>query len=225
MHTTSSKPILTNAERSPGEYSSAPLSASYSLPAIAEQMDARATSPALQTQTPLELRTASPLNTTSRTKVAFVDLDHTVSDAHWRDHLLKPVMAETDWHRYHSNGCMDNPIREVRDLVRALFAYDYEIVILTARPEFWRRDTLYWLDKNQVPFHTLVMRPNGDHTATAVLKLQQARNYLDETEGDKQVIIIDDHEEVCEAFCQAGATVLRAAVNKRPNCRKFTRQG
>lgn len=227
MHTISARPILTNEERSHGQYSSEVLSHGCSV-TVPVRMDAPSMLPVSQILPPLALETASRLVTTSRTKLAFVDLDHTVSDAFWRDFLLKPnlsEMTEADWREYHLNAVMDNPIKPVRDLVRALFAYDYEIIILTSRPEYVRPNTIHWLEKNAVPYHTLVMRPTDNHQSASYLKVAQARSYIDETKGDKQVIILDDNEAVCEAFCKAGAAVLRAQINRRPNCRKFTGQG
>lgn len=231
MPITSAKQTLIDEVRSLGAFFLAPVSLGYSSK-HAEMPEAQSNSLTCQPtllaspiQPPLALEIASPLSTTSRNKVAFVDLDHTISDAFWRDHLIKSEMSQSAWRHYHSEATYDDVIYATRDLVRALYAYDFEIIILTARYEEHRRAAEYWLTKWDVPFHVLIMRPTANLESASVLKLRQARNYLDDTEGDKSVIIVDDNEAVCEAFCAAGATVLRAQVHKRKDCRKFTREG
>lgn len=220
---TSTRQETTHEERSPGGLPWDRRSASCA--DMADIIPNQSGLPELPTLTVPAYAIQSRLTTTARTKVAFVDLDHTISDAFWRDYLIKDVMTELDWAYYHQQSCLDNPIRENCELVRALFAYDYEIIILTSRHEACRVPTIAWLHKHNIPFHCVIMRPTGNSESAAPLKLRQAKEYLDATTEDKTVFIIDDNEAVCATFCEAGASVLKAQIHRRKDYRKFAPKG
>jgi len=134
--------------------------------------------------------------------VVLCDVDHTVSDAAWRDYLLG------DWDRYHALQYMDEPITPVIALVEALHRGGCDVVYLTARPEKWRAQTEKWLEKNCPPAKLLLMRPHGNHEPSPVVKLSQAKLHYPDLRS-VVVLLMDDRQDVCEAFSREGVTVLQ----------------
>lgn len=55
------------------------------------------------------------------------------------------------------------PIQKNIDLVKDLVRSGNHIIIWTARGEKWRAETKYWLEKNDVWYHALIMgKPTSD---------------------------------------------------------------
>ena len=78
-------------------------------------------------------------------KLIAVDLDGTLTEGDcWTAHECLTAEARVDI------------IKKVRDLY-----YDRNVIIIyTARPETMRNETEYWLRKNKVKYHALVMGNN-----------------------------------------------------------------
>jgi uncharacterized HAD superfamily protein len=138
-------------------------------------------------------------------KTVVVDLDGTLCDTSKRAHLLdkKP----RDWEAY-SNACgADEPITEVVDVVRSLFASRWDIVLVSGRGSGARAQTVAWLDKHDVPFNALYLRPDGDYRSNPELK----RELIAGLDAD---LAIDDHPGVAKAYAELGVPTLIVA---RPN--------
>lgn len=151
-----------------------------------------------------------------KARVAFIDIDHTLSDAFWRDELIKPDrndMSEEDWKAYHKEGHLDAPLGNVIDLVQSLFNSGWLLVMVTARSEPFRGPTQNWLSEHEVPWQYLLMRPDGNRVASHKLKIEQVKHfcqyYLYGDINAASVIVIDDNEEVCQAFKEEGCTVFQ----------------
>lgn len=139
--------------------------------------------------------------------IVMVDMDKTLCDASWRDHLL-PASAGTaaEWANYYRDQTEDAPIYEMIDLVRAFAAIGHKIVILTARPELYRDETMVYLRAHiGVPIARLLMRPNGDHRPSPELKVELALNHYT---VDKIAFVIDDRQDVLTEFEKQGVATL-----------------
>lgn len=136
--------------------------------------------------------------------VVLCDLDHTLSDAAWRDPLI-----ERGWDEYNAAAEADQPVGEIRDLVNTLYFRGYRIIMLTARDEKWRGMTQRWLEDKTIRYSELVMRPSGNPTPAAVLKVDLARKYL-----PKVAFVLEDREDICAAFTNSGVTVLQTRVRR-----------
>jgi hypothetical protein len=130
-------------------------------------------------------------------KVLLMDVDHTVSDAEWRDHMIG------DWDNYYEEQKNDNPISETVAVVRALRQAGWEIVGCTARPEKYRKATVDWLVENCVPFDDLLMRRDGDKRRSPEVKVDLVTEYFG---GDFSCVImcLDDRLDVVEAMRAIG---------------------
>jgi hypothetical protein len=146
--------------------------------------------------------------------IVLVDLDHTLSDARWRDVWIKPKMSATDWDSYHSRMGDDAVIRSVADVVRAMKLAGADIYIVTSRNEYWRATTLFWLSKNNIPVDQLFMRPDDDNiTPSAKLKVRQISRLMDGNELARISLVIDDREDVLAEFARIGICGLQVRLS------------
>src|SRR3569832_126953 len=99
--------------------------------------------------------------------LVIVDMDGTLADVSHRLHFLKG--HKKNWKQFFA-GMDDNPPSTVIvDWVKNL-APDYDVVIVTGRPEKFRRNTESWLRKHNIPFSRILMRRSGDHRPDYVVK-------------------------------------------------------
>ncbi|MGK2950657.1 MAG: hypothetical protein ACSLFP_18955 [Acidimicrobiales bacterium] len=87
------------------------------------------------------------------------DMDGVLSDAGGRQHLLAP--PRRDWDAFFEAVGDDALIAEVARLLDVL-AHDLRVVLLTARPARVRPQTLTWLERHQLRWDLLIMRPDRD---------------------------------------------------------------
>jgi hypothetical protein len=148
--------------------------------------------------------------------ILFVDIDHTLSHAHWRDEMIDEAYRNWDWNNYHGASINDDVVPEIAALIDAFVRDDWEIVALTTREEQWRALTNSWLLKHNVPVDTLLMRPNGDRRSSGDSKLALFNDYMLRL-GLKvdNVIVIDDHDGPVGVFKNANVTVLQAYVKRK----------
>lgn len=142
-----------------------------------------------------------------------VDLDHTISDATWRDHL------QGQWEEYNSLAGRDQPIPIMIDLVNSLANPDrndsrFTVVISTARQERWRGLTMDWLFRNRVWCDELLMRRNDDFGKSPEVKMRSAVDRFGEDLAGV-TLVIDDREDVLVPFRARGITTLLSTAGRR----------
>lgn len=146
--------------------------------------------------------------------IILVDLDHTLSDARWRDVWIKPKMSVDDWNQYHSRMGEDALIRPIADLVRVMKAAGMQIYIVTSRNDYWRATAMLWLGKHGVPVDRLFMRPDDDDvTPSAKLKVRQILTYMLPSDLARVSLIIDDREDVLAEFARLGICGLQVRLS------------
>ena len=150
--------------------------------------------------------------------IALVDIDHTLSNAAVRDHLINP----NDWDGYHSASRGDVPIIPMRELVRALYGANWQVILLTTRPEKWRQLTMIWLARHEIKFDELLMRPDDDERSTDDVKMSLFRERFPDL-TDCMPVLFDDRESVIKTFREAGITSLHVHAgdirNEQPEVR------
>jgi hypothetical protein len=100
--------------------------------------------------------------------ILLCDIDHTITDAAWRD----PWLGQ--WETYHPKSVDDKPIMPVIKAVNAMALLGWQVVLLTSRNERWRQITLEWLVKHKVLASGLVMRPEDSYLPCHELKIKLA---------------------------------------------------
>ncbi len=143
------------------------------------------------------------------------DLDHTVSDAKWRDHLLKGQMTSDDWDEYHKQSMFDAPIYSMLETLYAYRKLEKPIVGITGRPEKWRKLSLEWLYKYHVPMDDLLMRPDGCFFPNAEMKVMLAKEAFGPDLRSEIFCLYDDNEKTIEAFHAEGVRCYLAYGNER----------
>ena len=136
--------------------------------------------------------------------LAAFDLDGTLADVRHRLHHL--ATRPKDWDSFFAAARADPVLPTGVALVRES-ARDCEVVYLTGRPERLRADTLAWLHEHDLPPGELVMRRGGDRRPARLAKVQLLRRLV---RNRTVAIIVDDDEQVCDAYEREGWTVLRA---------------
>jgi hypothetical protein len=134
--------------------------------------------------------------------LVLIDIDHTVSDAAWRDCLMPLDHARGDWSTYYSCQDLDGPLPETIEFVQEL-ARESEVMVVTGRDESHRQETQRWLTRHGVPCTHLLMRPPGNKMPSPELKMMLARNLL-----PRVTLVIDDREDVRAAFQAAGIKTM-----------------
>jgi hypothetical protein len=134
-------------------------------------------------------------------KIVIVDIDHTISDAAWRDHLLG------QWDVYYDEGLKDEPIKFAAELIQMAHLCGREIVACTARPETARQVTVRWMVTHGIPIDAILMRGEGDHRASAEVK----RDLIVTNFPDLSVIdfVLEDRDDCVAAYRQMGLNVLQ----------------
>lgn len=97
------------------------------------------------------------------------DLDGVLSDAAGRQHYLDSTTGRRDWKAFF-DACGDDPLVDEVHALLALLDPALGIVLLTARPARVGPQTLAWLERYDVRWDLLVMRPDGDRRPAADFK-------------------------------------------------------
>jgi hypothetical protein len=135
--------------------------------------------------------------------LVLTDIDHTVSDAAWRDAMIGKV----SWDDYYTAGWEDKPIQAVAELLRVLNDSDYYIVAVTARPEKWRALTVEWLIDHEIPVDELLMRPDDCRLPGAQVKA----NLISSRFGcmEEVAFALEDRDDMVVMYKLLGITVLQ----------------
>ena len=141
--------------------------------------------------------------------LAVFDIDGVLADVSHRVHLLE--RRPQNWRAFFA-AAVDDPLLQEGQALVVEAARECEIAYLTGRPEWYRRDTRDWLRAQGLPDGRLVMRTDGDHRPARKAKPPLLRELA---RGRVVAVVVDDDQEVCDAYEKAGWTVLRATWASR----------
>jgi phosphoglycolate phosphatase-like HAD superfamily hydrolase len=142
---------------------------------------------------------------TEERPLAVFDVDGVLADVRHRLHHLEG--RPKNWSAFFAAAGDDPPLTDGVALCLES-AKDCEVVYVTGRPEHCRQDTLDWFRRQGLPEGRLSMRGDGDRRPARMAKPQLLRRLA----RDRTVaVVVDDDEQVCAAYEQAGWPVLRAA--------------
>ena len=100
--------------------------------------------------------------------IVVVDIDGTIAKV--GDRLKYLQQAKKDWDSFYEHCDEDEPIKDIIDVVQALYWDDYKIVFCTGRRESVRFKTVVWIQKNGFSKFDLLMRPDGDFRHDTMVK-------------------------------------------------------
>jgi hypothetical protein len=130
--------------------------------------------------------------------IAVVDIDGVLADAGHRQHHVES--SPKDWDAFFAAVGDDAPIPAGLGLVRDL-ATDHRVVLLSGRPERTRADTEAWLDRHDVGYERLLLRPDVDRRTASVFKAEAIRGIGDPA---TLAVVVDDDESVVETLTRMG---------------------
>ncbi|QIK66477.1 hypothetical protein G7072_09035 [Nocardioides sp. HDW12B] len=136
--------------------------------------------------------------------LAVIDIDGVLADVRHRvHHLERPA---PDYRRFFAAAPRDPLLTQGSDVVHRL-AEVCEIVYLSGRPEYCRRDTLDWFARHGLPAGELHLRPNRDYRPARLYKVEVLRGLRRRAPVS---VVVDDDPDVIAAVTAAGFDVLPA---------------
>lgn len=133
-----------------------------------------------------------------------LDLDGTLCNTAHREHLARA----RQWEEFHSL-LEDDTINEGVATATACFAYSgLKVIVLTGRPERFRKRTEYWLAKHRVSVHitAILMRSDDDYRPDGDMKADWLARFFGSLEDARRHVlcILDDRDKVVEDLRNKG---------------------
>lgn len=137
--------------------------------------------------------------------VVICDLDGTLGDIQHR--AIHAV--NKDWPRFNGLLGEDPVIHATAELLRAYMARGYIVVLCTGRSEEYRDATIEWLNRNEIQWHRLLMRPRGNFESDTLIKpgLVVEAGYT----VDRVLMILEDRWKMVETWRSMGYTCWQVA--------------
>jgi hypothetical protein len=139
---------------------------------------------------------------TSERRDIIVDIDGTLADCSHRMHFIRGKRKK--WKQFFASAHLDKARIEVVSQVREL-ARQYNIHLVTGRPEIYRQQTEKWLAYYRIPFNSLHMRDDGDYRSDDVVKQEILDRHFDKENIE---LVIDDRPRVIRMWQSNGLQVL-----------------
>jgi hypothetical protein len=145
--------------------------------------------------------------------IILVDIDHVISDAFWRDDMIKKARDSGRWEEYHSAGKNDKPLEDVIVLINHIARYNTIIQVwaITARPAKWLKQTNGWLLRHGVMVENVLMRPEEAFKPAPQIKIDLCKEHKI---LDRILCIFDDREDVIAAFKELGITAFQVHARR-----------
>ena len=142
-------------------------------------------------------------------KVIF-DLDGTLALIDSRKEISIGDDGKMDWDTFFNPKMisLDDPNQPVIDMANMLFSQGYTIYIFSGRSDVTYQATIDWLNKHNVNFDLLQMRPQN-HLYMKDSDLKQM--WLDTIGKDDVAMVFDDRNQVVDMWRDNGLTVFQVA--------------
>lgn len=140
-------------------------------------------------------------------KAIIFDIDGTIADtAHRAQHA-----RDKNWDKFFAGIEHDEPKTPIVDLLKMYHEAGYKILLLTGRGEEYRRQTVDWLEKQELLslVTTLYMRPKKDFRHDEVIK-EEIYNMMISHNFNIDAVY-EDRDRVVEMWRRIGLTCLQVA--------------
>jgi hypothetical protein len=140
-----------------------------------------------------------------------IDIDNTLSISTDRFKQAEKENGKTDWDFVHApeNLIKDKPNLPMIELAKNYKENNFEVIVLTGRPESTRKVTKEWLEKYNIPYDKLYMRSREDN----FLKAPDFKRKIYETEIKENVFCAyDDDQRVIDVWVNLGITCFKVFV-------------
>lgn len=135
-----------------------------------------------------------------------VDLDGTLADIRVR---LKHLEGKKkDWKSFNKSIETDDLHEWCRQIL-IRFSKDHKIIIVSGRVDDLQEETEKWLEKFEVPYDYLFLRPGKDHRPDTVVKLEIYKKHI--KDKFNVVFVLEDRQKVVDMWRGEGLVVLQCA--------------
>ena len=136
------------------------------------------------------------------------DLDGTLCDVSHRRQWVATTPKNWDaWNAGISEDKLNTPVYDAISALSQAFA----IILVSGRGEEYRQETEEWLERHDVTYHKLFMRPAGDYRPDDEIKSELA----DEVEKEFRILgAFDDRKRVVDMWISRGVFVFDVAQGK-----------
>ena len=143
-------------------------------------------------------------------KTVIFDLDGTLALIDKRRAISTKDNGKMDWDKFFDpkNIDLDLPNQPVIDVANMLSKQGYTIMILSGRSDVTHQATLDWLNRNNVTFDHLVMRPQN---LLFMPDNDLKQSWLDSIGVDNVAMVFDDRQQVVDMWRDNGLTCFQVA--------------
>jgi FMN phosphatase YigB (HAD superfamily) len=138
-------------------------------------------------------------------EIVIFDIDGTLADVSERIHHLQK--NPKNWKAFFRGMAQDRAIRSMVRLCNILHQTDVRIVLCSGRSEEHRTETVQWLEKQNVKYHELRLRPDGDRRSDVMIK----REMLSGIDKGKVLFVVEDRNRVVQMWREEGLVCLQCA--------------
>jgi hypothetical protein len=142
-------------------------------------------------------------------KTIIFDLDGTLAIINERREKATLPNGKMDWETFFdpANIELDKPNVPVINVFRVMAASGYRVGVFSGRDAISYNETLQWLQKYEVNFDFIRMRPIGSNTPDDVLKKQWLDDELNA--GEEILCVFDDRDKVVKMWRDNGITCMQ----------------
>ena len=143
-------------------------------------------------------------------KIVIFDLDGTLALIDKRRDVSTKDNGKIYWYKFFdpNNIQLDDPNQPVIDIANMLHSQGYLIYIFSGRSDKTEDATIAWLDKHNVSYDLLSMRPQGLlYKPDNDLK----QGWLDTIKKDRVAMVFDDRNQVVDMWRKNGLTTFQVA--------------
>lgn len=141
-----------------------------------------------------------------KTKGIIVDLDGTLCDSAHRQHFM--TQKPKDWKSFYENLAHDPIVPWCQTIIQTMKLYR-AIILVSGRPDNYKKETETWLIKNHINYDRLLMRKEGDYRKDFLVKEEIYRRDI-EPQFEIE-FCIDDRKQVVDLWRRLGLVCLQCA--------------
>ncbi len=138
----------------------------------------------------------------NKQKAIIIDIDGTLANCAHRRHFAEAK----DWKGFYDGMGDDLPNKWCCHLIDQMIPL-YRIILVSGRPDDYRKITEAWLISNMIHYDDLFMRTAGDHRDDTIVKEEIYREEIEEKYNIE--FIVDDRSKVVKMWRSIGLVCLQ----------------
>lgn len=140
-------------------------------------------------------------------KAIICDLDGTLCNISHRRRYIQS--KPKNWKAFHQALTEDVLYDFCAELLEMYKSRGYAILLMTGRPEEYQKNTEKWLNKHQIQYDMLLMRPVGDGRKDYLVKKELFEKFIKYKYNVN--FVLEDRDQVVRMWREEGLTCLQVA--------------